>query len=185
MTDNYRDLDFGPEELSSVMRETYDELIEFVTTPGFRAMHRELMSLPPPERPAFVGRIIMQPFELGRRGIQVPEGILIETSAFGDRRPTLFVVKKYLPARYRGAWENVNITFDSEYEDAKVSRDPMDAWRPPLPVALQNAALAGDIDLEALPNEWGVNYERFARPEAADHPDQRDSASKRPSAAKD
>jgi len=157
----YRGLDFGPEELSAAMRKTYDEIIDFVTTPEFRALHRELMSLPRRDRPAFVGRVVVRPEELAKRGINVPEGILLETSAFGDRRPTLFVVKKYLPLKYHQAWENVNITFDNEYDDDKITRAPEASWRPPLPVAMQNAALAADMDLESLPAALGVNYDRF------------------------
>lgn len=161
LPNRYRGLDFGPEELSTAMRQAYDEIIEFVTTPAFKALHRELMRLPRRERPGFVGRVIMQPDELAKRGVLVPEGMLIETSAFGDRRPTLFVVKKYLPLKFHGAWENVNITFDNEYDDDRISRAPEAAWRSPLPVAVQNAALTGDVDLESLPAALGVNYDRF------------------------
>jgi hypothetical protein len=151
----YSGLDFTREELSAVMREAYDELIDFVTTPAFKAIHEELMSLPRQDRPTFVASVFLRPEELAKRGVRVPDGILIQTSAFGDRRPTLFAVKKFLPSRYHGAWENVNITFDNEYDDEEVSRDPEAAWRRPLPVALQNAAIAGDVDLESLPS---LNY---------------------------
>lgn len=158
----YPGLDFGRDELSAVMRKTYDELIGFITTPAFRALHKELISLPPKDRPAFVAAVIMQPDERAKRGLVVPEGILIQTSAFGDRRPTLFAVKKFLPAKYHGAWENLNWTFGNVYEDEEVSRAPEHAWRPPLPVALQNALIAADADLESVPAERGVNFGMFA-----------------------
>jgi hypothetical protein len=149
--DLYTTLGFAREELSAVMRQVWGELIEFVNTPKFRGVVTELMSLPRAERPGFVARVLLQREELARRGVEIPDGILIQTSSFGDRRPTLFVVKKFLPSKYHGAWENLNITFDNEYPDEQVPRDPESAWRRPLNVALQNAALAGDLDLESLP----------------------------------
>ncbi|MCF3145767.1 hypothetical protein [Streptomyces platensis] len=149
----YPGLDFGQAELSAVMRETYDELIEFVTEPAFKAIHHELMDQPPQERPAYVARVLMQPDELARRGVTVPEGVLIQRSAFGDRRPTLYVVKKYLPEKYHGAWENVNLTFDNEYEDEEVPRAPELAWRPPLPVALQSELMEHGINLQSVPTD--------------------------------
>ena len=163
----YPGLDFGPAELSWVMRSTYDELIAFVTTPAFKAMHAELMGHAWNERPSFVTRVILSETERKKRGVQTPDGILIEVSAFGDRRPTLYVVKKFLPERFRSAWENVNLTFDNGYRDEDISRDPVMAWRPPLPVALQNAAMAAGNDLDSLPNDIGVGCEVF---ELKSHP---------------
>jgi hypothetical protein len=161
---HYPGLSFGPVELSKIMRITYDELIAFITTPSFSSMRADLMRCSKEQRPEFVMNVILSPTERGKRGIVVPDKILIETSAFGDRRPTLFVVKKFLPKRYHGAWENVNITFDDEYNDADVSRDPTMAWRPPLPVVLQNAAMANNIPLDALPNDNGVGCAVFKLP---------------------
>lgn len=162
----YPGLDFDRDELSRVMREYYDDLIAFITTPAFRALHAELMSLPPQARPKFVMDVIMSPDELAARGVSVPEGILIQTSAFGDRRPTLFAVKKFLPEKYHKAWENVNWTFSNEYADEEVSREPESSWRPPLPVSLQNEAIASGIDIETIPLEAGINSGIFERPGA-------------------
>lgn len=159
----YEGLDFDQEELSKVMRENYDELIEFIIQPNFQKLHGELMALPPQERPKFVVDIIINHEALAQRGITVPEGILIQTSAFGDRRPTLFAVKKFLPKKYHGAWENVNWTFSNIYEDDDVSRDPEISWRPPLPVNLQNYALANNIDIETFPTEAGINSGIFKK----------------------
>jgi hypothetical protein len=150
-SDVYASFGFCREELAAAMRSAWDELIQFVTTPAFKAVHEELMTLPEPDRPGFVARVLLSREELQRRGVDVPADILIQTSAFGDRRPTLFAVKKLLPTKYHAAWQNVNITVDNKYSDDQVSRDPSTAWRPPLPVALQNAALAGGLDLETLP----------------------------------
>jgi len=153
---NYPGLDFGRVELMRVMREAYDDIIAFVTKPGFRAFYEEMMSLDPKLRPGFISRVLFQPDEMRRRGILVPEGILIQTSAFGDRRPTLFAVKKMMPAKYQMVWENMNLTFNNEFKDDDVSKSDENAWRPPLPVALQNELLARGEDLESVPVESGI-----------------------------
>jgi hypothetical protein len=154
----YAELNFDRDELSTVMRTTYDELIAFVTTPAFRAVYTELMSLPATGRPAFVNKVLLQRSELSKRGVHVPEGVLLQTSAFGDRRPTLFAVKKFLPLKYHEVWENVNLTFDNPYRDEDVSRLPEDAWRAPLPVSLQNALIARGSDLESIPVNQGIVF---------------------------
>jgi hypothetical protein len=121
------------------------------------------MSLPEGDRPEFVAQVFLDPNELARRGVEVPLDVLIQTSAFGDRRPTLFAVKKFLPEKYQAAWENVNLTFGT-YDEAAVLNTPEASWRPPLPVQLQNALIARGIDLECAPVELGVNADVFARP---------------------
>lgn len=155
---NYPGLDFSREELAAVMRQYYDDLIDFVAMPEFRLFYDELMSLHPNERPAFLASVLFEPEALAKRGIVVPNGVLIQTSAFGDRRPTLFAVKKLLPEKYAVAWENVNLTFDNEYEDESVPRSAEASWRPPLPVSLQNELLATGQDLQSVPVERGVAF---------------------------
>ncbi|RST13001.1 hypothetical protein E2C00_16670 [Streptomyces sp. WAC05374] len=150
----YPGLDFGREELSAVMRRTYDELIEFVTTPEFQAVHDELMELQESERPEFVQRVLLDPEELRSRGVMVPSGILIQMSAFGDRRPTLYAVKKFLPEKYHRAWENVNLTFNNSYDESAIPSDAEASWRAPLPVALQNELIAQKVDLRVVPSEF-------------------------------
>jgi hypothetical protein len=152
-------LGFDPEELASAMREAYGKLIDFVNTPAFLEAYRELMDTPVRERPKFVANVFFQPSELDKRGIEVPEGILIQTSAFGDRRPTLFVIKKLLPPKFNLAWGNVNLTISNEYAGASIPRDPSKAWRTPLPVQIQNALLRSGVDLEALPDSFGSLFE--------------------------
>jgi hypothetical protein len=159
---NYEGLDFGRAELARVMRETYDDIIAFVTTPAFSNFYEEMMSLNPTQRPGFISRVLFRPDELRRRGIVVPEGILIQTSAFGDRRPTLFAVKKMMPVKYQSVWENMNLTFNNEFKDEDVSRSIENAWRAPLPVAVQNQLLAGGKDLESLPAESGIKFGMYA-----------------------
>ncbi|MGW8500234.1 hypothetical protein [Streptomyces sp. CLCI03] len=146
----YPGLDFNQAELASVMRKNYDDLIEFVTSPAFKKVHAELMDLPEPQRPAFIMEVLLRPDEMRKRGVEIPPGILIQMSAFGDRRPTLFAVKKFLPKKYHGAWENVNITFSNSYDEEDVSREGDVAWRAPMPVALQNALIANGDDLESV-----------------------------------
>ncbi|WP_327090277.1 hypothetical protein OIE66_06540 [Nonomuraea sp. NBC_01738] len=136
------------------MRETYDELIEFVSTAEFQQVHSDLMSLPENERPEFVQKVFLNPEKLCSRGVVTPPGILIQMSAFGDRRPTLYAVKKFLPKKYHAAWENVNLTFSNDYDDSAISKDPEIAWRAPLPVALQNELIAQGINLESVPSQF-------------------------------
>lgn len=148
----YPNLDFSRAELAAAMRETYDLLIDFVSQPPFAAAYREMLALAPVDRPAFVNAVFLNRDELERRGVSIPDGVLVQASAFGDRRPTLFAVKKFLPERFHAAWENVNLTFDNEYEDEDVSRDPAKAWRKPLPVVVQNGLIATGGDLDTAPD---------------------------------
>ena len=87
----YAGLSYSREQLAKAMREAYDELIDFVTTAEFRAAMGELGALQSHKRPAFVLSVFLDPEERTKRGIQTSEGILIQRSAFGDRRPTLFL----------------------------------------------------------------------------------------------
>jgi hypothetical protein len=150
--DTYPNLTFTRAELAAAMRSTYDELMSFVSQPAFRAVYEQLRALPPSERPNFVNDVLVNREELMRRGVDIPDGILVQTSAFGDRRPTLFAVKKFLPEKFHAAWENVNLTFDNEYADDDVSRDPALAWRKPLPVSLQSRLIAENAKLDDHPD---------------------------------
>jgi hypothetical protein len=155
---NYETLSFSRLELAAVMRRYYDDLIAVVAQPAFQEFYVEMMALNPSLRPQYVADVMFQKVELERRGIVIPEDILVQTSAFGDRRPTLFALKKLLPEKYTVAWENVNLTFDNEYEDSSVPRTSEAAWRAPLPVALQNEMLASGKDLQSIPEEQGVSF---------------------------
>lgn len=124
------------------MRKTYDELIDFVLQPSFKSLVEELYALAPHERPNFVKTHILDRKALRDKGVNIPDGILIQRSSFGDRRPTLFVVKKYLPEGFNFAWENLNLTFDQDYADNEISREGEKAWRKPLPFEVQAALSA-------------------------------------------
>ena len=65
-----------------------------------------------------VRRHLLVPGELERLGITPPEGILIQRSSFGDGRPTVFAVVKYLPNDYR----KVTITYDHREDVSWVTR---------------------------------------------------------------
>jgi hypothetical protein len=155
----YDGLEFDQAELAAAMSANYQDILEFITQPAFQAMFAEMMALPPTERPAYVTSVWLEPLERESRGLVVPEGILIQVSAFGDRRPTLFVVKKFLPEKYHSAWENVNWTFNNDFKDEDVPRDPESSWRLPLSVSVQNALLSSGSDLRIVPD----NSEEFSQ----------------------
>lgn len=155
---NYPGLDFDEQELRTAMRQTYDDIIDFVRTPEFRQFYDEMMRLRPSDRVEFVGRILFDSAELDRRGISIPEGLQIQLSAFGDRRPTLFAIKKLMPEKYQLVWENMNITINNEFDDNAVSRSIENAWRPPLLVAVQNRAIASGDDLEGISSDQSVRF---------------------------
>jgi hypothetical protein len=151
--DNYEGLHFNRRELSSAMEKCYKDIVDLITKASFQAVFAEMMAFSPAERPRFVMDVWLHSGELAKRSVHVPPGILIQTSAFGDRRPTLFVVKKYLPTKYHSAWENVNWTFNNEFGDEDVPSDPESSWRLPLRVSIQNAAIASNLDLQSLPTD--------------------------------
>jgi hypothetical protein len=133
------------QRLEVELRSAYSEIIDFVTTEPFKAVYNELMSLSPTDRPQFVVDVILNDDVLAKRGVTRPPDLLILRSAFGDRRPTLFCVKKWLPPDLRMFWENANITFDNDYDDDSIPRDES-AWRPPLPVPIQHEYLSGNLE---------------------------------------
>lgn len=73
----------------------------------------DLGAFHPIHRPKFVFDVLLSDDALAARGIKRPENILIQRSAFGDRRPIIFVVKRFLPEEFSNVWQNVNITFDN------------------------------------------------------------------------
>lgn len=145
---NYKDLDFNRDELSSVMKEYYSHIISFITEPIFQELFYEMMCLNPKDRPSYVNEVWLNKEFLKEKGLEIPDGILIQTSAFGDRRPTLFVVKKFLPEKYHRAWENVNWTFNNDFKNEDVPFDSKNAWRLPLSVSVQNAIISNGLDLQ-------------------------------------
>jgi hypothetical protein len=147
-TSAFDGLSYTQEDLQRVMRAHYDKIIDFVTSKAFLASMDEMSAMSHVERPSFVVDVLLNNEELTRRNIVVPDGILIQRSAFGDRRPTLFAVKHFLPKEYSDVWQNVNITFDNEFIDQQVSREKNLCWRPPLSPALQAEKMALGEGLE-------------------------------------
>ncbi len=141
-----------PADLKDLIKSYYDSLIEFVTETPFKLLIEQLYELPIQERPSFVKNVLLNQEELIRRGVEVPDGILIQRSSFGDGRPTLFVVKRYLPEEYRVAWENVNLTFDIAHKSDEVLCGA-GAWQRPIPWEVQAALYAMGLtraDVEKL-----------------------------------
>ncbi|HEX6376776.1 MAG TPA: hypothetical protein VFZ91_13775 [Allosphingosinicella sp.] len=130
--------------IASAMREGYDKLISFSQDPAFRAMVLEMYDKPREERPKFVREVVLSEEARAERGIVLPDGILVQRSTFGDRRPTLFCIKIYLPEELHAPWQNVNLTFDDLYDDRDVPRDER-AWRPGLPFDEQASLMAQGV----------------------------------------
>lgn len=146
----YEGLTYDRAELTEAMHTTYSDLIDFVSTPEFGAIMQEMRALHHTARPAFVYDVLLRDDVLAERGVHRPPEVLIQRSAFGDRRPTIFVVKKFLPEKYKDVWQNMNITFDNDFIDASIGRDPQTSWRAPLSPDEQAAAIAADQDLETI-----------------------------------
>ena len=138
------------DDIRAALRSAYRDLVEFASTDAFQALILELYSMPDTARPSFVNEVILNPSAMRERGIVPPAEILIQRSSFGDRRPTLFCIKKYLPEHLRLYWQNANITFDNPVSDDSIPRDAR-AWRPPLGFDVQQAMVAGIVAKEDLP----------------------------------
>ena len=113
VSEDYSSAERGtPDHIHSVIREGIEEIGYFIATPAFHAFLEELYSLPKDEQPTLVSDVILDPEQRAKRGITVPDGMLIQRSKFADGRPTLFCVTKVLPLAY--PWQKVTITFDSK-----------------------------------------------------------------------
>lgn len=131
-------------DLPSAMTATLDELIDFVSTPAFRTVVDDLNERPVADWPDFVEAVLLDESELERRGVVVPEGVLVQRSSFGDGRPTVFCVVKYLPEEYRDLWAKMTLTFDRAHDWADYPSDD-GAWREPV----HPAVLAAHIEASA------------------------------------
>ena len=129
-------------------KQGYDEIIQFVTTPEFNSVYKELMSLALNDRPEFVVNVLLNDIELQNRGINRPQDLFIMRTAFGDQRSTLFCVKKWLSRDLNIVWENVNIIFDANSK-AEVSNEA-DTFRSPVPVAIQHEYLSGRLKKDEI-----------------------------------
>src|SRR6266568_3930179 len=92
--------DVDVNELREELVATLSDVVGFVKTDRFQALVNELRRIPTSSlRRQFVRDVIINKKKLAKRGILVPEGLIIQRSAFGDRRPTLFCVTKFLKNR--------------------------------------------------------------------------------------
>ncbi|MDL5363418.1 hypothetical protein [Halalkalicoccus sp. NIPERK01] len=137
------------DDLRAKMWEYYMELVDFFFTEEFQAVYEEMNELPETERPQYVKEVLLNDDVLKERGVDVPAGILIQRSSFGDRRPTLFCLKKYLPKAYQDAfvWQNVNLTFDNDHDTWPIA-DGESAWNKPINVDLQDRIHSGEFSVE-------------------------------------
>ena len=158
--EQYDALEFTKEELQQEMRSNYDELLDFFFSDEFQKVWTDLKAMSSVERHGYVKRVLLNKDVLkSERGIDVPENILIQRSAFGDRRPTLFCLKKYLPEKYHCVWENTNLTFDEEFDDITVSRDNKVSWRAPIRPDIQALLVGVGFPLEEVPDTFRVAYD--------------------------
>jgi hypothetical protein len=134
------------EDLREVMLDHYSDLLDVYFSEEFQNLFQEMRNLPEKERPQFVEEVFLDEEVLRKEGVEIPEDVLIQRSSFGDRRPTLFCLKKYLPEEYQEkfAWQNVNITFDNDHENWPIL-DGEDAWRKPMHYNLEKKILSGRI----------------------------------------
>jgi hypothetical protein len=110
-------------KIASAVIGALDDLSKLVATHEFKKMLEELWSVPEPFRHEFVEVVVLDPEELARRNIRVPNDISIQRSWFADERPTLFCVTKYLPNDV--GWKKVTVTIDNPInESSKVGWVP-------------------------------------------------------------
>lgn len=94
-------------------------VVDFAQTEPFRKILSEMMARPPQDRAQFVLDVWLSPAQLRRRGLNVPDDLTIQRSAFRDGRPTLFCVTKHLPEGL--AWSKVTVTIDNSEGSPAVS----------------------------------------------------------------
>ncbi len=98
---------FGPQ-----FRESLDAITAFVTSEPFLRVMREFSEVPRSQRHDFIRRVLINRDAMAQRGVPVPEDLIIQRSAFEDRRPTIFCVVKHLPE----PGKKVTVTFDEGWE---------------------------------------------------------------------
>jgi hypothetical protein len=104
------DEDHRREQRQRVIQEAIGKIGSFVTTPAFRALMEECFAKDSAERPAFVSNVVLNEDERVRRGIIVPDDMVVLRSSFDDGRPTLFAVSKLVDLAQ--PWHRVTVTFD-------------------------------------------------------------------------
>jgi hypothetical protein len=105
------------QQLAKNIQAALDDVATFVTTAPFQKVLAEFSATPTARRGHFVRSVLINREELARRGVQVPEDMTIQRSAFEDDRPTLFCITKYLPDM-GAARKKVTVTFDEAWEQS-------------------------------------------------------------------
>ncbi|HEY0153941.1 MAG TPA: hypothetical protein VGB92_18155 [Longimicrobium sp.] len=104
-------------QLARHVQQALEDITQFVVSPPFERVLAEFAAVPREQRSLFIRSVLINPEELERRGVQIPEGLTVQRSAFEDDRPTLFCVTKYLPDMGT-AKKKVTVTFDDGWERA-------------------------------------------------------------------
>lgn len=106
----------------SALQDAFGELSDYAFSEPFASVLAEFWSTPEAQRPGFVLRVLLNPDELKKRGVTLPNDLKIQRTAFRDHRPTQFAIVKHLPPGY--IWKKVTLTFDNssgeppiKYED--------------------------------------------------------------------
>lgn len=105
------------QQLANNIQAALDDISTFIATPAFQKVLVEFSATPTARRGHFVRSVLINREELARRGVQVPEDLTIQRSAFEDDRPTLFCITKYLPDM-GAARKKVTVTFDETWEQS-------------------------------------------------------------------
>src|SRR6476659_8075063 len=85
------------EVIQRVISDGIEEIGRFVTRTAFQRLLNELYALPHAVRARFVEEVVLNSKQLAGRGIETPDGLIIQRSTFADGRPTLFCVSKITP----------------------------------------------------------------------------------------
>jgi hypothetical protein len=101
----------SPASITEQVREALQDVEAVVVMPAFRALLAEMNRLPPKDRSAFVDSVVLNHKERAKRGVMVPDDMIIQRTIFADGRPTLFCVTKHLPIG--NPWKKVTVTFDN------------------------------------------------------------------------
>ena len=104
-------------QLAKNIQAALADITAFIEKPEFQTVLAELAAVPPELREYFIRSVLISREELSRRGVEVPEDITVQRSAFEDNRPTLFCITKYLP-EMGNARKKVTVTFDEGWENA-------------------------------------------------------------------
>jgi len=99
------------ETVATEIETALSEVTSFVCSPAMEGVMQEFFGLPEEQRPQYVLDVLLNSGELKKRKVDVPDGIMIQRSAFRDNRPTLFCVTKYLPPGL--GWRKVTVTIDN------------------------------------------------------------------------